>query len=361
MLIKTSLIRIWIYPKSRKSSTATSLEGNITAEENYMSVPKKHTTWGTLSYRGEKYGVLSGYLNQEIHDKINRYIKNGGEWFYTSAPWMRKIQWRIDDGKLYLTELYSREFHRTIFGNDEPILADWIDEMKLLASHRRICRTHERSGAYLHKMHTLILFFERGVLFDTKKGTELYTSVDLTDYIERTERYSTLRIDKVDLLDYLDLIRPDEYPFSLDNLTKMHNTAQREKISAEEDLLFPVFKSFIDSITDDIVISERPVTIKDIDEILRSCDIGLFAKVQGDNLHKLLQSLAASITDDGIIKAKGCVVRVVVADRYYRERVKSGLERFFHLIGKEEMPRHFSVSEEPKATKEFTIEVMATI
>ena len=326
-----------------------------------MSVPKKHTTWGTLSYRGEKYGVLSGYLNQEIRDKINRYIKNGGEWHYTSAPWMRKIQWRIDDGKLYLTELFSREFHQTIFGSDEPILADWIDEMKVLTSHQRICRTYERSGAYLHEMRTLTFFFDKGVLYDTKKETELYTSIDLTNYIERTERCLTLRIDKVDLLDYLDRIRTDEYPFLPENSTEMHNTVQREEIRTEEDLLFPVFKNFIDSISDDIVISERPVTFEDIDETLRFCDVGIFAKVQSDNLHKLLQSLAASITDEGIIKAKGCVMRVVVANRHHRERVESALERFFQLIGKEEMPRHFSVSEDIEAETKFTIAVMATI
>jgi len=149
-----------------------------------MSVPAKNTTWGTIQYKGNEYGVLQTGLSDELAKKITNLERESRLLLYTSAPWMHKIDWCIEDGKLYLTKLYSEEFHKIVFGNTARVFADWVNEMKLLVHHKLICKTYEQRGSYLNEMETLILSFDKGVFLEEQKGTELYRSIELKNYID---------------------------------------------------------------------------------------------------------------------------------------------------------------------------------
>ena len=169
-----------------------------------MSIPSKNTTCGTLLYENIEFGVLHVSISEELIALINQVNKEENFLSYNSAPWMRKKKWCIEDGKLYLTELYSQEFHKAVFGSTEKVFADWVNKMKLLIEHHIICKTYERRNSYLNSMTTATLLFQNGNFIGGKQDTELYTSHKLRQYIDRNEGYATLRIDSIDLFHYLD-------------------------------------------------------------------------------------------------------------------------------------------------------------
>jgi len=257
-----------------------------------MSVPAKNTTWGTIQYKGNEYGVLQTGLSDELAKKITNLERESRLLPYTSAPWMHKIDWCIEDGKLYLTKLYSEEFHKIVFGNTARVFADWVNEMKLLVHHKLICKTYEQRGSYLNEMETLILSFDKGVFLEEQKETELYRSIELKNYIDQYNGYATLRIDSIDLLNYL---RDDKKP--------------------EYDETFPLILRFVDQMIQQGSKDDISLDIEDVKSVLKEGDIAVFASAKGDDIEEMVGSLVSSITDE-ILKAKGCLVQLIMYKDY---------------------------------------------
>ena len=262
-----------------------------------MSVPSKNTVWGYLEYEGREFGILQTQFSDDLREKMDRVNRELQLLPYTSAPWRYKHYWSIENGRLYLNRLYSDEFHSAVFGSGERILADWVDEMKLLREHKFICRTYQQRGSYLNEMKTTILRFEQGTLIDEKRETKLYISIEMKRYIDAIKRYAFIQIDTIDLLNYL----MNENP-------------------PKEDLNYSLISDFIITITDKSGQDDIRVDMDDIYTILKRGDIARFASAKGADIEEMAESLIASVTDE-ILQPKGTILHITANSEYPQEKI----------------------------------------
>jgi len=275
-----------------------------------MSIPSKKTTWGTLLYNGIEFGVLYTSISEELIAQIKQINKEKNFLSYTSAPWMRKKKWCIEDGKLYLTELYSQEFHKAVFGSTEKVFAYWVNKMKLLIEHHLICKTYQRRNSYLNSITTETLLFQNGNFIGRKQDTELYISHELRQYIDRNEGYATLRIDSIDLFHYLDNDTKPEY-----------------------DDIFPSVSNFISQITQNNNKDDIPINIEDIKKNLQKGDLAVFASAKVNvnanksDIEEIIGSLIISMTDE-VLTAKECFVHLTIYKDYPLNNIEKIMSNF---------------------------------
>jgi len=251
--------------------------------------------------------VLHVSISEELIARINQINKEENFLSYNSAPWMLKKKWCIEDGKLYLTELYSQEFHKAVFGSTDKVFADWVNKMKLLIEHHIICKTYERRNSYLNSMTTATLLFQNGNFIGGKQDTELYTSHKLRQYIDRNEGYATLRIDSIDLFHYLD------------NNSKPEN-----------DEMFPLVLQFISQMTKKSSKDDIPINIEDIKKVLDKGDLAVFASAKVDyvdDIEDIVGSLVISMTDE-VLTAKRCFVHFTIYRNYSLDDIEKIMNNF---------------------------------
>lgn len=285
-----------------------------------MSVPSKNTVWGKVVYEGKIYEVLDGFhLSEEMWEKYNQYDGKTG-CIKSTAPWATtKVSWSIEEDKLYLTGLCREGLLTKLFGS-EKILADWIDEMKLLVNHRKVCKTYERRDSYLNEMDTLHLLFNQGNIVNKQNKTELYTSLELKNYIDNGEEdevywsppYATLRMESMDLLDYL----------------------KNKKTRQAEDQIFPVMINFIDQMIQKGSENDISLSVEDVKNVLKlkQGTMAVFGSAKGKDIEKIVASLVYSMTDE-VLKAKGCLIHLTMNKDYPMENIKSIVNGFESKLG----------------------------
>jgi len=307
-----------------------------------MSVPAKNTTWGTLIYEDKEYGVLSSELSDEIVKKIDDHIEKFGSLSYTSAPWRYKKDWCIEDNRLYLTKLYTDEFHKAIFGSAEKIFADWVENMELLIEDKKICKTFQKQSCYIKEITTLNMTFNDGYLADTSEKKELYRSIELKNYIDRHPTYVLLHIDGTDLLWYLE------------------NLERRP----EEDQMLPLLLKLIDRMIQKGSENDISLGIEDVKSVLRSGDLALFASAKGSDIDEMVGSLADSITD-GYLAAKGCLLHITMQNDYPLksiEKIVNQIEDQLRLNSENASPIYFgTLSDEKMVEDEILIRMLVAI
>ena len=284
-----------------------------------MSVPKKETTWGEVLYEGKKYGVLYGFhLGKEIEEKLGEHI-GGKIWMGSTALWATvKVEWSIEGDKLYLTKLLTDGTMKKLLGR-KRILADWVDELELLVEHRRICKTYEKRGSYINEIKTLRLTFNQGKLIDVSEKTELYRSIEMRNYIDRNSAYATLRIDSRDLLDYVD----------------------NKESRPSEDQLFPPLLNMLDQMLKEGGKNDINLGIEDLKNVLKEGDHSVLASVKGSNIDEILDSLVDSMTDNGLLKMKSCLLHLTMNDNYPISSVKKIVDYIERKLDIDESPFYF--------------------
>lgn len=171
-----------------------------------MSIPRQNTVWGKLLFKQQELGVLSGrHLDKSTQSRINEFIKDRKPYVnHLTAPWKNnQPQWKIEDGKLYLTNVElsiemsknnivdDRNHMQKIFDKDR-LFAEWVSgSMKLLVKESRQKPVVTNKGKsnqrkrYEVIMDLLILEFEHGVLIGKENKKEVYCTVK--NYIEEEE------------------------------------------------------------------------------------------------------------------------------------------------------------------------------
>ncbi len=284
-----------------------------------MSVPKRHTTWGEVLYEGEKYGVLYGFhLGEEREEKLGKYI-GGKIWMGSTAPWATvKVEWSIEENKLYLTKLLTNGTMKKLLGS-EKILADWVEELELLVEHRRICKTYEKRGCYLNEIKTLRLTFDKGSLIDASEKTELYRSIEIRKYIDSNPAYATLSIDSRDLRSYVD----------------------NEESKPSEDQLLPELLSMLDLMLQKGGENDISLGSKDLQNVMREGDLTVLTSARGSNINEMLGSLVDSITDNGLHDAKGCLLHLTMHNNHPISSVKNIVDYLESNLDVGESPFYF--------------------
>lgn len=249
-----------------------------------MSVPRKNTTWGELTYEGKTYGVLYAPISEELTTRIERYRKEAEPLRYIGMPWRRKKEWSIEGGRLYLTKLYSEAFHRAVFGSDEKVFADWVDKMKVLVEDRHLCKTYRRKGSYMGELRSLEMSFDKGVLIEVSRNYEYYSGIDMIDYAQRCYYLSTLCVAMPDLEAFLDEGERPTY-----------------------DLIWPSVEDFIET----LISGEEGSTISraKIRRVARRGERVVFASIRGKRVEELLEILVVSVTER-IFPVKGYALRI---------------------------------------------------
>jgi len=283
-----------------------------------MSVPSKNTVWGEVVYEGKTYGVLDGFhLSEEMWEKYNQYDGYAG-CIKSTAPWATtKVSWSIEEDKLYLTGLCSEGLLTKLFGS-EKILADWIDEMKLLINHRKVCKTYDEIGSYLSEMDTLHLSLDQGDIVEKHSETELYISRELKNYIDCGKKdevywspsYATLRMESMGLLDCLN-----------------DSTALQAK-----DQIFPVMTNFIDQMIQKGGEDDISLGIEDVKNVIKQGDLAVFGSAKGNDIDTMVASLVYSMTDE-VLKAKGCLIHLTMNKKYPISNIKSIVNGFESKLG----------------------------
>ncbi|ADV46181.1 hypothetical protein [Nitratifractor salsuginis] len=276
-----------------------------------MSIPSKDTIWGYLKYKGKSYGVLSAPITDELRERINRCNQEKELLPYTSAPWRYKKEWSLEDGKLYLTKLYSEEFHKEVFGTIEKVFADWVDRMEILIEDRRICKTYQHQGEYLHEIRYIELNFDKGVLIDSYEKSELYTRIDLVNYIERNDRITTLRIDITELLAYLwDDRRPPN------------------------DLLWLRIEETIELMISKKEKGGSSVSREKLIDIFKFGDSAVVAHLRGNDIEQMIDSLIDTVTDE-VIQIKGYALHIMTGIENSEKVFEQVLNKVHHKIAKD--------------------------
>ena len=305
-----------------------------------MSVPKRHTTWGEVLYEGEKYGVLYGFhLGEEREEKLGKYI-GGKIWMGSTAPWVTvKVGWSIEENKLYLTKLLTNGTMKKLLGS-EKILADWVEELELLVKHRRICKTYEKRGCYLNEIKILRLTFDKGSLVDVSEETELYRSIEMKNYIDRNSAYVTYCIDSRDLLDYV----------------------ENEERQPAEDQLLPVLLNILDQMLHEGNKNDISLGIEDLKNILREGDLAVLSSAKGSKIDEMLDSLVDSMTDNGLLKMKSCLLHLTMHDNYSIASVKKIVDYIERKLDIDESPFYFGTqSSNELAEDELLMQMLVSI
>ncbi len=277
-----------------------------------MSVPKKNTTWGEVLYKGKTYGILNGFhLSEEIWKRYKQY--NGDKkCIQSTAPWeTMKIKWVIEGDKLYLTQLCTDGLLTELMGT-EKIAAKWINELELLVEDKKICKSYERRGSFINEIKYIVLKFDRGVISNVEKRSELYRSIALRNYIDRYPSYASLQIDATDLFYYLE-----------------------EGTTPKEDQFFPMVTDHISQMVQKGSEEDISLDIEDVKAVLKNADTALFGAAKGSNTAEMVSSLADSMTG-GILKAKSCLVHLTVNKNYPMENIATIMKSFEEKFGFDE-------------------------
>ena len=305
-----------------------------------MSVPKKETTWGELLYDGKKYGVLNGFhLGKDIEAKLEKYI-GGKIWMGSTAPWATvKVEWSIEGDKLYLVKLLTDGTMKKLLGS-EKILADWVEELELLVEHRRICKTYEKRDSYINEMKTLKMTFNQGNLINVSENTELYRSIEMRNYIDRTSAYATLRTDSRNLLNYVD----------------------NKESRPSEDQLFPLLLRMLDQMLKKGGKNDINLGIEDLKNVLKEGDLSMLASVKGSNIDEMLGSLVDSMADSGLLDVKSCLLHLTIHHSYPISSVKKIVDDIEHKLDIDESPFYFGTQLSDKlAENEVLIKMLVSI
>ena len=261
-----------------------------------MSLTKKNTVNGKLQYRSQKYRVSDTPLSDEILKKLEAY-HGEKEWIDPVAPWRSMpLLWVLEGDKLYLEKLYVTGLLEELMGS-EKIFASWIDELKLLVDNKTICKTYRQKDSYLKEEVSLHLSFNKGVFLSEEKQTELYINIESKNNIERDLAYTTFRINSNDLLVYLE-----------------------DDMLPGEDQLLPIFSDFINDMLEENN-DGISLDMSDLKEVLQKGDLALFASVKGKNIAKIVASLVSSLTNEGLVTPKGCLLNLMVNKKYPRKSI----------------------------------------
>ncbi len=303
--------------------------------------------WGYILFEGKEYGVLSSELSDEIMEKLKKYqrkndshsndtacttsksdIHNGNDdleelidRFYEDVytpPWGSNMEWCIENNQLFLTRLCTDEIHKEVFGSEKRVLADWVSEVKLLVKHRRVCKTYEKNGSYLNKMEILHLSLNQGNIVDKRNETELYTSIEMKNYIDNEEEneitwsppYATLRIESMKFLDYLD-----------------DKTTQQA-----EDQVFPAMSNFIEQMIQKGGKEDISLSAEDVKSVLKEGEVAVFASAKGSDIDEMVASLTYSMTDE-VLEAKGCLMHLTMNKDYPMSNIENIVNGFENKLG----------------------------
>jgi len=154
-----------------------------------MSFPTKDTTFGTIIYKKNKYDLLTNPLSKNEHQKINKYKKENNCTIIMSPTDGNIFEWLIDDDKLYLISVkfkqhtdYTTNVIDKIF-HTKKLLASWINsEIKLIASKKELGRDAQKK--MIIEREILIMDFQNGILVNSTKEIEQYSSSSLKYYID---------------------------------------------------------------------------------------------------------------------------------------------------------------------------------
>ena len=263
-----------------------------------MSHADKNTVRGKIRYNGVNYKVSNAPLSDEILHKLEEYT-GSIQWADPVNPWkIMPLLWVIEDNKLYLEKLYVDGLMEEILGSNKSF-ASWVDELKLLVDDKTICKTYEQKDSYLKEQTLLQLNFDKGVFLTEEKQTELYRSIESKNNIEKDLAYTTFRINSNDLLVYLE-----------------------DGMSSVEDQLLAIFSDLIDDMLEE---NDDGISLdmSDLKEVLQKGDLALFASVKGKNITKMVSILVSSLTNEGLLDPKGCLLNLVVNKRYPRKSILS--------------------------------------
>jgi len=275
-----------------------------------MGTVTKKSVWGELHYGGKTYGVLNGF---EVSEQVWKKLTGEGEKSEMdsgTAPWQRmKFSWYIEDYKLYLTKEYSEAFLSNYF-EGKSLFVDWIDELVLLDEHRKICRTHEKKGSYLDELKTLRVHFAKGEVTDVTKENEIYTSIEMRDYIDPPPSFATLRIESQDQLFYLDY--PEKQP--------------------KEDRLLPLLLGYLDEMPLCAKQGDKVLDKEVVKSILKKGDVVVYTSAKGSNAEEMVDALVESVTE-GVLQAKRCLVQLTTNSEYSEEKVRQVFELMKKRLG----------------------------
>ena len=149
----------------------------------------------------------------------------------------------------------------------------------------------------------MYLSFENGNFIDERRETELYRSIEMRHYLDRYSGYATLRIDSIDLLNYLsDNSRP------------------------EYDEIFPSVLQFIEQMTQKGGKDDISLSIEDVKNILNEGNLAVFTSAKGDDIEEMVSSLVGSMTDE-VLTAKGCLIHLTMHKDYPLKNVEKIVNR----------------------------------
>jgi len=154
-----------------------------------MSFPTKDTTFGTIIYKNNKYDLLTNPLSKNEHQKINKYKKENNCAIIMSPTGGNIFEWLIDDDKLYLISVkFKQHINYTINVIDEifytkKLLASWVNsEIKMITSKKELGTDVQKKMRIEREI--LIIDFQDGILVNSTKEIEQYSSSSLKYYID---------------------------------------------------------------------------------------------------------------------------------------------------------------------------------
>lgn len=261
-----------------------------------MSLIKTKDINAELKYKKQNYKVCNALLSDEIIKKLENY-EGDKKWVDPSAPWkVKPFVFVLEDDKLYLEKLYIDGLMEELTGSNR-ILATWINKLELLVENKTICKTYEQKDTYLKEQFRLHLSFNEGVFLAEEKQTELYRDIEQKNNINQDIAYTVLRINSKDLLMYLE-----------------------DDMQAGEDQLLPMFSDFINVMLeeyDDDISLDR----SDLKDVLQKGDIALSSFVKGKDAEKIVASLVSTLTNEGLLNPKGCLLNLMVTPKYPRKSI----------------------------------------
>ena len=148
------------------------------------------TTFGTVRYRGDTYGLLGGFhfgiaLEKEIIEAKRRDRSRYAVLFPPRIG--TKATWRIDEERrLWLEEIRVATYDASqelihLPDHPYPIAGTWVNAMRLLLSEAIV--SPYKTGTVIAQLEVLTLWFEKGKVAKTMRTTEEVDTVRLGNYV----------------------------------------------------------------------------------------------------------------------------------------------------------------------------------
>ncbi len=266
-----------------------------------MSIPEKSIVNGKLQYNNRWYKVLNAPLSDEIAKKLETY-RGDRKWIDPAAPWKpMPLIWKMEEGKLYLVKLYIDGLLEELT-DSERIFASWVNELKLFVDDRTICRTHESQENYIEEHTILHLSFDKGIFLREEKQTELFTSPERKENTNQYPVYTTVHMNSNDLLVYME-----------------------DDIRSDQDQLLPVLSDLIYQMIDED--DDICLDMADLKNVLQKGDTSVLVSAKGRDIDLLAGSLISSVTDEGLLNPKGCLMHLRISKKYPRRSVAKIIEK----------------------------------